>query len=304
MASKISIGLIGCGIGGVTLLRELLYLDTEVIVVDPEEENRLEAIKLGAAEAVATLSELPSVQGIIVTAHAHDHQETVVDTIGRNVPVLAETPFTSDTKEASRLAKVAPDRLFMMHPLRYHVGIEMLSRIASEQELGAIEWLRLTRTGWIESLPSRDAAWSLLSQDLSIVLQILGEIPPPRVAIPELAGENVVGVLAVLGQSPRVVIEDSTRYSDNRREVRLHCADGIAVLPDTSSGYIEITRNHQAGVPVPERRPYTPEAPLLRELKTFLEHIRNKRRATPRSSAEDGLAIAQATSKLRSLAGV
>ena len=36
MASKISIGLIGCGIGGVTLLRELLYLDTEVIGVESE----------------------------------------------------------------------------------------------------------------------------------------------------------------------------------------------------------------------------------------------------------------------------
>ncbi len=307
MASKVSIGLVGCGIGGVALLRELLYLDAEVIVVDPQEEHRLEAIKLGAAEAVSTLSELPTVHGIIVSALVENHQESVKDAVVRNVPVLTESPAASDSKEAARLAKLAPELLFVMHPLRYHVGIETIADIARTQELGSVEWLRITRTSWLDELPHRDAAWTLLSQDLSIILEILGEIPQPRHAVAETRGNEVTGVLAVLGHRPRVIIEDSTRYSDNRREVRLHCSEGVAVLPDTSCGYIEITRNNGSstpGVPEPERRPYAPGPPLLRELSTYLEHVKNRRRKPPRSSAEDGLAVAEAAAKLKSLAGV
>ena len=306
MASKVSIGLVGCGIGGVALLRELLYLEAEVIVVDPQEGHRLEAIKLGAAEALATLSELPTVNGIIVSALVENHQESVKDAVARNVPVLTESPASSDPKEAARLAKLAPDQLYVMQTLRYHVGIEELTRIAKSEELGEVEWLRITRTSWLAELPNRDATWTLLSQDLSIILEILGDIPQPQHAVAETRNDEVTGVLAILGYTPRIVIEDSTRYSDNRREVRLHCTKGIAVLPDTSSGYIEITRNEDSsspGVPEPERRSYAPEPPLLRELSTYLEYLRNKRRDPPRSSAEDGLAIAEAVGKLRSLAG-
>jgi predicted dehydrogenase len=175
-----------------------------------------------------------------------------------------------------------------------------------QRELGEVEWLRITRTSWAPHHHDPDAAWGMLAQNLSIALEILGGIPEPLLALPEIHQGNVLGVLAVLGETPRVVIEDSMRYSDNRREIRLHCADGIVVLPDMTSGYIEITRNGGTGqhlIPEPERRSYAPEPPLLRELKAFLEHTQNRRKHKPHTSVAEGLAIVQATDQLRKLAG-
>lgn len=306
MASKVNVALVGCGFGGVRLLRDLLHLNAEVVIVDPVAAHRHEGIKLGAAEAVSTLSELPRVHGIVIGAPVPHCEEAVEDALGHKVPVLTERPFSTDVDAATRLADLAQGRLFVMHTMRYHVGVGELGSIATNGELGLVEWLRVTRTGWSNQHQDPDLAWSLLSQDLSIVLEILGEIPPPLLAVPELHAGRPCGVVAVLGDVPRVVIEDSIRYSDNRREVRLHCAEGVAVLPDMTSGYIEITLNQnpdEHNVPSPERRQYAPEQPLLRQLRSFLEYLPNRRRKKPRSSVEDGLNVVRATGQLRTLAG-
>ena len=186
MASKVSIGLVGCGFGGVKLLRNLLHLGAEVIVVDPvEAHRRMKALNSEPRRSISALSELPKGSRALSSAHlSRIARRPIEDALGHNVPVLTERPFTTDVDAAARLASQAPDRLFIMHTMRHHVGVGVLSSIVAEKELGIVEWLRVTRTSWSNRHNDPDLAWSLLSQDLSIVLEILGEDTTPAPRLP------------------------------------------------------------------------------------------------------------------------
>ncbi|MFV1994975.1 MAG: Gfo/Idh/MocA family protein [Verrucomicrobiales bacterium] len=308
MSKKATIGLIGCDFHhGTVLLRELLHLEAEVLVVDPSEENRMESIKIGAAEAVSCLDELPKVRGVVIATPPAKHRETVSELLPLKVPVLTDRPFTTDTTAAEKLNEEGGERIYVSHPMRYHPGVELLAKIAASNELGPVEWVRLTRTHWLLPSPEMEPVASRLSTDLSIILEILGVVPEPVSAIAERHRGAVAGVVACLGDDPKVVIESSGRYCDQRGEIRLHCADGVATLPEINSVYLEITRDRAAslkGVAEPERRSFSPSNPRLRLLEDFLNFARNRRRSHPRSSAAEALLIGRIADKIRVRGGI
>jgi len=297
--SATTIGLVGCGLWGRNILRDLLRLRCRVLVVDPEQDSRDRALAAGATEATETLEQMPRVDGVIVATPASTHAAVVEPALGLDVPVFVEKPFTTDVVSAMRLARAAPDRLFVMHVWRYHPGVQMLAGIARSEELGPVHQLRTTRTNWTSPRKDIDPIWTLAPHDLSIMLEVLGEIPQPRFAVAERVGRSPVGLVGVLGDDPTVVLEVSTRYREKRREVRLHCRDGVAVLPHGESAFVEITRDPELGA---EHRPFEPEAPLYLEVKTFVDFLHGG--PAPRSSVGQALEIVKALAALRTLAGI
>ena len=143
-----------------------------------------------------------------------------------------------------------------------------------------------------------DAVWILAPHDLAIALEILGRLPEPRAAVGERLDGRAVGIHAVLGEDPWAVLEVSVASPSPRREVRLHCDAGVAVLPDAYSDHLQIIRS---GAPV-ERRAVSTEPPLRRELRAFVDHLGGS--AAPRSSAADAAAIVCTLEHLRALAGL
>jgi len=115
------------------------------------------------------------------------------------------------------------------------------------------------------------------------------------------------GLLGLLGGhdgSPWLAIEVSARSRERRREVRLHCAGGVAVLGDGYADRVELHHwqpEHGADSRI-EHRPISTEMPLLRELRAFVEHLGGG--PPPRSSAREGLADVAAIADLRRLAGL
>ena len=99
----------------------------------------------------------------------------------------------------------------------------------------------------------------------------------------------------------RFVFEVSCRYADKRREVRLHCRDGVAVLPHGEADFIEITRNANAN-PHTLQIPTSSESPLRRQLQAFLDYLQGG--PPPRTSASEALAIVATLVQLRQLAGI
>jgi predicted dehydrogenase len=166
-----------------------------------------------------------------------------------------------------------------------------------------VHGLRTFRTNWTSPRKDTDSLWTLAPHDLSIAIAVLGTIPEPVSALAEVSDDRAVGLVAILGQSPWFVLEVSTRYADKRREVRLHCRDGVAVLPNVESTHIEIARGAiGAEKPLRERLPFDPERPLARSLRIFLEHVVGG--PPPPTSAAEGLAVVASLSRLRELAGV
>jgi len=287
------IGLVGCGDWGRHILRDLRSLGSEVTVVARSEATTARARDGGAGAIVGSIDDLPEVDGIVVATPVTTHCAVTRAALEHGVPVFVEKPLTADVAEAEQLLELAPDRLFVMDKWRYHPGIEALAEIARGGELGPVVGLRTTRVGWGNPHDS-DATWVLAPHDLAIGLEILGTIPAPRCAAGD--ADELVGLL---GDRPWLALSVSARSPERRREVVLICENGAAALPGGYSDHILVARGEDAD---PERRETSTELPLLRELRTFLEHLAGG--PPPRSSASEGAEIVRAIARLRSLAGL
>jgi len=270
-------------------------------VVDPGADSRRQAVTLGAAGVFADVDQLPLVDGIVVATPATTHAAVLEAVLDRAIPVFCEKPFTTDLESARRLTAQAGDRLFVMHVWRYHHAIEKMASLARSEELGPVELVRTTRTNWTSPRRDIDYIWTLVPHDLSIALEILGSLPPVRASWGEWRGPEPVGMIGFLEGDARFVFEVSTRYPDKRREVRLHCRNGVAVLPSGKASVLEIVRD-AAGPPQVERFLLPDEPPLRRELQAFLDYLNGG--PPPRSSAAESLQIMAALVELRRRAGL
>jgi len=272
-------------------------------VADPDPEARLHAAAAGASEAVSDLRELAPSDGIVIATPASTHTVVIQQALTANVPVFVEKPLTTDARAARLLAGQGSGRLFVMDKWRYHPGIEELRRIRESHELGRALGMRVLQAGWGSPQRDVDVAWTLLPHSLSIVLEVLGEVPRVKQAFAECLNQSVVGMNAVLGGEPWVVLEISGRAPVKRREFRLHCEDGVAWLDDAAACHIRLARGGPwtgADAQDVERRAIPAGLPLLGELRAFVEHLRGG--PAPRSSAGEGALVVERIQELRGAA--
>jgi|1185.fasta_scaffold155335_1 predicted dehydrogenase len=294
------VGLIGCGRWGRHILADLRALDCDVAVVARSTASVARARDGGAADIVPEIAALGRVDGLVVASPTSTHADVVAEALELRVPVYCEKPLTADPESARRLAAAAPDRLFVMDKWRYHPGIEELARIAVERELGDVVGIHSRRVSTGSPHLDVDTVWIHAPHDLSIALEILGHVPEPRHAVGEVDGAGVLrGVTALCGDDPWLALEVSELAPAHRRELRLVCEDGTAILDGGDAADVLVVR-HDTLLGDPERRPLDPEMPLRRELRAFAEHLRGG--PPPRSSAAEGVAIVEAVARVRELA--
>ena len=299
------IALIGCGRWGRNILRDLQALGCEVAVADPDADARRCAAGAGVREVAGDLDELAACDGIVIAATSSAHATVIHRALERHVPVFVEKPMVCDAASARDLAARGRGRLFVMDKWRYHPGIEELRRIRESGELGAPLGMHLRMVGW--GLPHRDVdvTWILLPHCLSIFLEVFGQVPPARQGFAERLGGQVGTLTGVLGSAPWATVEVSARSPRKSREFRLHCEDGVAWLDDGWSDHLNVVRGKEgigADARNVEQRPLSTELPLMRELRTFVEHLAGG--PPPRSSAEEGAVVVERILQLRSLAGL
>jgi predicted dehydrogenase len=295
------VGLAGCGRWGRHILRDLVTLGCDIVVADPSEYGRRRALDGGAVSAVASPADLPDVAGVVVAAPTDRHVAVIDALLVRTIPIFCEKPLTDDRASAVRLAREAAGRVFVMDKWRYHPAIEMLGEIARSGELGPVRGLRTIRVG--ESDTVTDPIWRLAPHDLSIAIEVLGHIPPPRAAVAHRLNRSPAVLVAVLGSSdgddePWMVLEVSILGPTLRREVQLLCRAGTAVMRDAYGDQVEILREATAT----ETRPVSTELPLLRELRAFVQHLDGG--PPPKSSVGEAATTVGVLADLRALAGI
>jgi predicted dehydrogenase len=185
-----------------------------------------------------------------------------------------------------------------MDKWRYHPGVEALAEVARSGELGVLQGIRTTRVQWGSPHEDVDPIWILLPHDLSIVLHVLGTIPTPRAAMFEGTSGAPLGLLGMLDGPVPCAIEVSAGRSEHRRRIDVLCELGVASLTDSDYTEVRIVRTDTGT----ESRFVSDEAPLLRELRAFVDHLRGG--PPPLSSAADGAAVVEAIAQLRLLAGL
>jgi len=294
------IALIGCGRWGANVLRDLRALECAVWVVARSPASRARAADGGAAGIAERVSDLPPVAGAVICTPISTHFDVVREVAARvAVPIFVEKPLTAEPATAERLASELGGRLFVMDKWRYHPAVRELAQIARTQELGPVHGLHCRRVTRGHRYDDVDTVMVQAPHDLSIVLEVLGEIPPAVHATAERMAGQRVGLLATLGGPPWVTLEVSCVAPGHRRELRLTCRDGVAYLDGGWSQEIHILRSIE-GDPEPEVRATPGELPLLAELRAFLEHLRGG--PPPASSAGEGALIVRRLAELGELA--
>lgn len=251
------------------------------------DESIARAREHGATSVVSTIDELPEVQGAVAAPIATKHAE-VVEALAEHQtgPIYCEKPLTADVGEAERLLAALPERVFVMDKWRYHPGILELARLAKSGELGEVEGIATRRVSTGNPHPDVNTLWTHAPHDISIALEILGEVPPLAHARGEYVAGELRGAHATLGESPWVVIEVSDGAPAHRRETRVVGSDGVAILDGGWAEHVTVRRFDGSDDQVIE----TPgELPLLAELRTFVEHVNGG--PAPKSSAAEGVLI-------------
>jgi predicted dehydrogenase len=296
--SKRSVGLVGFGRWGQLIFRDLTALGVSVVVAVPSEDNRRRAREAGATAAVPRVEDLPDVDGAVVATPTATHAEVVERLLDRIAgPIFVEKPLTCDVEDARRIARRAPDRVFVMDKWRYHAGIDALRDLGRSGRMGKATGLRSTRAQWGNQHGDVDGTWILMPHDLAVTREILGRIPAPAMAFGQVDGLEV-DLVAVLGREPWARIEISTRFPIHRREVIVAFESGAAWLGDSYDDRILV---RPAGGEA-EEVPISTEMPLLRELRAFVEHIGGG--PAPKSSAGEGAEVVEIIAACRSMAGI
>ena len=298
------IGLIGCGRWGQFILRDLRNLGCEVSVLVKSEMSIERAKQNKASRIVASLAEMPKVDGFVIATPTVTHGEILEQLLRFDKPIFVEKPLTNTVASAQKIANLGAGQVFVMDKWRYHAGILALSALARSGELGTVLGLNTTRIGWGNPHLDTDAIWILAPHDLSIALEILGHIPEPRAAVAEVASE-AVALRALLGQKPWLSLEVSARSQSWKRRFVLHCELGYAELEDGYDDFITIYRdqgNPRQQSPKAEQRFFGKNMPLLAELEEFVGFLEGG--AAPKSGVQEGLLVVQTIAKLRALAGL
>jgi predicted dehydrogenase len=267
----------------------LRSLGCEVPVVARSEESGGRARAGGAEKVVESISGLGEVDGVVIATPTSSHAAVTEEALALGVPVFVEKPLTADAASARRLADAAPDRLFVMDKWRYHPGVRELARIAASGELGEVVGIHSRRVTLGHRYSDVDTVWIHAPHDLAIALEVLGELPAPRLAVPEEVGGELAGLTAIYGEAPWMVLEVSTLAPAHRRELRLVCEGGVAQLDGGYADSVVIARAGAITEGEVERRPIEGELPLLAELRAFVEHLGGG--PTPLSSAAEGAAL-------------
>ena len=290
------VGLVGCGLWGINVLRDLRTLDCAVRVVARSEASVARACEGGAAEVVGELESLGQVDAIVVVVPVEAHAGVLESVLAVDVPVFIEKPLCADAAAATRFAARAPERLFVMDKWRYHPAIAALREISENESLGRTRGLRTVRVQ-SGNRHHADAGWVLAPHDLSIALEIFGEVPRPTAAVGQWETGRLVTMHALLEATCRWhALEVSERAGAAERRVELHCDDGVVVLGGGWDEHVQVHRR-DGGT---ERIETPGELPLLAELRAFVEFVRGG--PPPRSSAAEGAAVVEAIAALRALA--
>ncbi len=298
-----SIGLVGCGIWGEKILRDLVGLGAKVRVIEQDQRHLEKALELGAAKYLTDLPKDEAPDGWIISTPATTHFEVLKSLYPYGKPIFVEKPLTCSFSEASQLLQHTTSPTFVMHNWRYHEGIRLLSDIAKSGELGEVIFFKSNRCNWTSPRSDVDSVWTLIPHDITIAYSVLGYFPEPKAAVAEEYGGIQRGMTAFLGKNPACVLEVSNRYGDKRREVRVHFTKGVAVLKNETVDHLEIYHGDDRSKPEEmtlEIRKFEPIPPLRKELEIFLFYLQGG--PAPETSLEEGVRVIQIIDQLKKLA--
>ncbi|MDA9639451.1 Gfo/Idh/MocA family oxidoreductase [SAR116 cluster bacterium] len=312
------IGLIGCGMWGRNLARNLSQLGVlaSVADVDADRANAFATEFESAAQSVETLLADSTLAGVVLATAAPSHCDLAISALENGLHVYVEKPLALNLEDAQKMAAAAEqaDKQIMVgHLIRYHDAFIELHRQVAAGAVGEVRHITANRLamGRIRSVES--VIFDLCPHDLSLVLALMdGE---PQKITCNGACHITPGIVDVAstflgfsgGRSATLNTSWITPYKEHRLTVTgstgaLVFDDGLGwdekltlyrddIRPDAQSasqntqighGFI-INREKPQHLPLPESEP------LKQEMRAFIECAETGR--PPTTDIRDALAV-------------
>ncbi len=176
------IGLIGCGMWGDNLARNLVHLDALVAVAD---RNAKAADAFASAFNVTAMSvdkliEHKNIDGIVIATGADSHDELALAGLTATKHIYIEKPLSLSLVGALAIrdaAKSAQRQVMVGHLIRYHAAFIELQKQLAEGTIGSLCHVQANRLAMGRIRTTESVLFDLCPHDLSLILALVGDLP-------------------------------------------------------------------------------------------------------------------------------
>jgi predicted dehydrogenase len=176
------IGLIGCGMWGQNLARNLAQLKVLAAVSDRCGDKAAEfAIQFNNKnlDCDAILTD-PSIDGVVIATSAASHDKLAIAALKAGKHVYVEKPLSLTLGGAIKIANAAEKagkRVMVGHLIRYHAAFCELQGHVSAGVIGRLRHIQANRLAMGRIRNTESVLFDLCPHDLSLILTLAGGLP-------------------------------------------------------------------------------------------------------------------------------
>ena len=176
------IGLIGCGMWGRNLARNLAQLDVLAAVADRNDENAAEfAAQFNSQKrGFDTILADTSIDGVAIATSALSHDQLAIAALQAGKHVYVEKPLSLTLVGATGIAdaaKKAGRRVMVGHLIRYHAAFCELQAQVTAGAIGTLRHVQANRLAMGRIRNTESVLFDLCPHDLSLILALAGGMP-------------------------------------------------------------------------------------------------------------------------------
>ncbi|GAG25163.1 unnamed protein product, partial [marine sediment metagenome] len=122
----------------------------------------------------------PEIKAVVIATPAVAHYPLAKEALLSNKDVFVEKPLALNYGEGEELVSIAQEKdniLMVGHILEYHPAIIKLKELVNNGELGNIKYIYSNRLNLGKFRTEENILWSFAPHDISIVLDLLEEMP-------------------------------------------------------------------------------------------------------------------------------
>jgi len=306
---KKSIAVVGCGYWGKNLVRNFYELNSLYAICDTD-KKRLKSFQekypnLNIFSDYKKLLKKPEIEAIVIATPAATHYALAREALLANKDVFVEKPIALNCKEAEELVSLAKGKrkiLMVGHILEYHPAVIKLKEIINKGELGKINYIYSNRLNLGKFRTEENILWSFAPHDISIILDLLGEMPTEVSAHggnylnPNITDVTVTTMNFPTGTKAHIFVSWLHPYKEQKLIV---VGDKkMIVFDDINPKNKLFMYNHKIDwierLPVPRPEEAQPlkvkqKEPLKSECEHFIECINSRK--TPKTDGNNGLRV-------------
>jgi UDP-2-acetamido-3-amino-2,3-dideoxy-glucuronate N-acetyltransferase len=181
---KKSVGVIGCGYWGKNLVRNFYEMGCLHSICDID-ENKIKPLEekypgIGISYDYQDLLRDSGVKGVVIATPAVTHYPLAKEALSVGKDVFVEKPLALTSREGEELVSIAREKekiLMVGHILEYHPAIIKLKEMVNSGELGNIKYIYSNRLNLGKFRTEENILWSFAPHDISVVLDLLKEMP-------------------------------------------------------------------------------------------------------------------------------